>query len=289
MAGLKGMTQAAKAAKADNPTEAVVTKKTSSKRKKDEIAESTSNKKKVEVSTTATKAASVAPATKSQKAQSDQLSKIISVTALCCAAIAVGYTSWVDKKLGELPEFSMEIAASVVPTQTGPDIVLSMQDDALLLVSMNLLDRVLETSQPYAYELAVAMKATNDISDISLILDRLIDTAESGVPTNSELTDAWKTYVSSQLDLTSRLGNVVNQMLGFDEQSQNNIEVLLSADENIRMGNLTAAAATLSTLEGDINGVISPWIDVANKRAEVDASRTELQRLTYLSILADPK
>lgn len=216
----------------------------------------------------------------------DSLARILAGAALICALMAVGYSSWIDRNRGDI------VAAETLPTETfSADAAArggsGLDRDALLLVTIASLEQALETSQPYAYELAVAMKAAQTHDEIAVLLDELTSAAEVGVPTRHELSEALQKHLASQIGITTRMGNVVNRMLNYDPQAKSDIEALLAADEAMRAGNLSGALDVLSTLEGETRYAVLPWLEMAILRLEVEETVSELLRLTFLSVLSD--
>ena len=216
----------------------------------------------------------------------DTFARLLAGAALICAVMAVGYSSWIDRNWGAT------VAARTLPVETFSAGAAAsggsgLGRDALLLVTMASLEQALETSQPYAYELAVAMKAAQTVDEIARLLDGLTSTAEVGVPTRQELYKAWQKHHASQIDITARMGNVVNRMLNYDPQAKSNIEALLAADELMRAYNLSGALDILTALEGETRYAVLPWLEMAMLRLKVEETVSELRRLTFLSVLSD--
>ncbi|MFZ9128854.1 MAG: hypothetical protein ACO20O_07205 [Pseudomonadales bacterium] len=218
--------------------------------------------------------------------RADSFARMLAGAALICAVMAVGYSSWIDRNREAI------VAARTLPTETLSAIAAAkvgsgLGRDALLLVTMASLEQALETSQPYAYELAVAMKAAQNLEEIVLFLDSLTSAAEVGVPTRQELSEAWQKHLAFQIDITARMGNVVNRMLNYDPQEKSNIQALLSADAAMRADNLSGALDFLKALEGETRYAFLPWLEMAVLRLEIEETVSELRRLTFLSVLSD--
>lgn len=218
--------------------------------------------------------------------RADPFARMLAGAALACAVLAVGYSSWIERNRGvivaerTLPKETLSaVAAARVESDLG--------SDALLLVTMASLEQALETSQPYAYELAVAMKAAQSHDEILLLLDGLTSAAEVGVPARQELSEAWQKHLASQIDITARMGNVVNRVLNYDSQAKSNIQALLSADVAMRANNLSGALDLLTALEGETHYAVLPWLEMAVLRLEIEETVSELRRLTFLSVLSD--
>lgn len=214
--------------------------------------------------------------------RADSIARMMAGAALICAFVAVGYSSWIDRNINAstpAPDTLSAVATARVGSGLGRD--------ALLLVTIGSLEQALETSQPYAYELAVAMKAAQPLDEIGLLLDGLTSAAEVGVPTRQELSEAWQEHLASQIDITARMGNVVNRVLNFDPEAKSDMEALLAADTAMRADNLKGALDFLTALEGEARYAVLPWLEMAMLRLQIEETVSELRRLTFLNVLSE--
>lgn len=219
-------------------------------------------------------------------ARADSIARMMAGTALICAFVAVGYSSWIDRSIETIVDTSPpppETLSAVATARVGS----GLGRDALLLVTMGSLEQALGTSQPYAYELAVAMKAAQSLDEIGLLLDGLTSSAEVGVPTRQELSEAWQEHLASQIDITARMGNVVNRVLNFDPEEKSDMEALLAADTAMRANNLQGALDFLTALEGEARYAVLPWLEMAILRLQIEETVSELRRLKFLSVLSE--
>lgn len=215
----------------------------------------------------------------------DSFVGIMASASLICAVIAVGYTSWIGRNIETM------VTAKNTPMETFSSVAVDKIDtglgrDALLLLTIVSLEQSLETSQPYAYELAVGMKAAQN-DDILLLLQRLTSAAEVGVPTRQALFEAWQKQLASEIGITKRMGNVVNQMVNYDSQSKSDVEALFAANDAMKADNLSGALDLLSALEEESLYGFVPWMEMAMLRLEVEQTLSELRRLIFLSVLSD--
>lgn len=216
-------------------------------------------------------------------ARVDPIARLLGGAALLCAAIAVGNSALIERSGADQP-MTVEEDSHSVAEGLGPEV--SAGEDALLLVSLSALDRALATSDPFAYELAVAMQATSHIDEIAVLLDRLTAAAESGVRSRDALIAVWPAQMASVADIPARFGDALNRVLNYDPTRRTEMELLMEANAAIREGRLAPAVAAMSSLEGESAAAIGPWLSLARQRLAIDSEREELRRLMYLHVLS---
>lgn len=221
------------------------------------------------------------------KNQPDSTARLLAGTSLVCAVIALGYTLVSGQASDADRALTSEAGSEAAIDQAAKIGTYDLREEALLIVSMVTLEQALQASRPYAYELAVAMKAAQGHQEIAFVLDGLAPTSEVGVPSQEDLYEAWHTHLSSSFGITARVENAVNKVLNYDPEAQSDMQLLQSAHDHLKAGDLSAAVAVLSKLDGEMRNAVSPWLELATMRVEVDEKSKELRRLTYLSVLSD--
>lgn len=220
----------------------------------------------------------------------DMPARVLAGLALACA-IGVGVAVGVSMVPGASPigvpgpNAMRGAALANVPPVATPE-------QASLLMATEYLTTAMSTSRPFETELAVAIQLLGDRPPFVTLLDELIPFADSGVPDRADLAlrfreDARALEGGGPGAVFGWMEAGLNGMLQYNRAALRRDEEYAALAAEASAGDLEAATARLSRLDGPARQALADWLVVATARVNVDAIGVELNRRAHLAILGE--
>jgi hypothetical protein len=161
------------------------------------------------------------------------------------------------------------------------------------ILAVGQLRAALETSKPFAKQLAAVRAMVPGDADVNGVLDQMQPYADSGVETSDDLTRDFN-RLAPNLVRTSIVGDgqswwrqalyhiesvISIRRTGADVQGDSTDAVVARAEAKLDEEDLQGAVAMLQALSGAAADLASPWIHDAQHRVAVDAAESDLSRI----------